>query len=94
VVQSVKAPAGSTGRWVELRVARQQVLSGPKPPRYSAIMEEMALRHQVGARSVMRDQLAHLVEVGRRPNIEIRLLPPTASRPDGSWGQFIVARPS
>ncbi|MFI6760167.1 helix-turn-helix domain-containing protein [Micromonospora sp. NPDC050417] len=92
IVRQFRAPANAVEPWVERRMARQQVLSGPTPPRYSAIVEEVVLRHQVGGRSTMRDQLAHLIEVGRRPNIEVRVLPPTVTRPDGSWGQFIAIR--
>lgn len=78
---------------VERRLARQRVLVDPrKPVRFSTVIEETALRHPVGPSAVMHDQLNHLVTVGRRPNVEIRVLPPGSLRPVGSWGQFTVIR--
>ncbi len=85
-------PEHAVAEGVRRRMARQQVLTGPKPTKLSAIIEETALRHQVGDPAMMRDQLLHLVTAGKNPNIEIRVMPPAAFRPEGSWGQFTLLR--
>lgn len=78
---------------VRRRLARRSVLEDPKRRvRFSMIVEETALRHPVGGPAVMRDQLAHLVAVGRQSNVELLLMPPDALRPDGAWGGFTVFR--
>ncbi|MFI5782964.1 helix-turn-helix domain-containing protein [Nocardia sp. NPDC051570] len=40
-----------------------------------AILSEMILRQMIGSTSVMADQLLHLVELGDRPNVTIRVAP-------------------
>ncbi|WP_026116571.1 helix-turn-helix domain-containing protein [Nocardiopsis valliformis] len=72
--------AGSTeeqaAQRLESRLARQRnVLEGPQPPLLLAVIDEAALRRQVGGEQVMREQIGHLLDVGRRPNIEIQILP-------------------
>lgn len=62
-------------RQVELRKRRQQVLSGPRPATMWAIVDEAALHRVIGDPKVMRDQLAHLVELGRHDHIHIQVLP-------------------
>jgi hypothetical protein len=67
--------AGTLDRQVELRMRRQQVLSGPHPLTMWAIIDEAALHRMVGGPKVMRDQLAHLVDIGRRSHVHIQMLP-------------------
>jgi transcriptional regulator with XRE-family HTH domain len=85
-------PTKVVDRSVKQRLARQQVVTGAKATKLSAIIDEPALRRPIGDAAVMRDQLAKLITLGRRPNVEVRVLPPSAPRPDGAWGQFAVLR--
>lgn len=62
-------------RLVQARMARQQRLDGPNPPRLVVVMSEAAIRIGVGEPSVMRAQLVHLVALGKRPSVEIRIVP-------------------
>lgn len=57
------------------RQTRQEVLSRRKPPRYEALVDEMALRRPSCPAEVMRDQLRHLATVAERPNVTLRILP-------------------
>ncbi|MEV0270978.1 helix-turn-helix transcriptional regulator [Hamadaea sp. NPDC050747] len=60
----------------EVRRLRQtNILAGPKPPRIDAIIDESVLLRVAGSASVMREQLEHLVELGRDPRIHVRVLP-------------------
>ncbi len=77
---------------VEFRMRRQMVLTGERPPRLHAVIHEAALSASLGSRDVMRGQLLHLVEVSRRSNVTIQVLPF-----DGRVGfgtGFLVVEPS
>jgi transcriptional regulator with XRE-family HTH domain len=60
---------------VEARTIRQQVLSRPAPPRFTAIVDEAVLHRAVGGPVVMRDQLERVVEASKAPNVTIQVLP-------------------
>jgi transcriptional regulator with XRE-family HTH domain len=62
-------------RQVELRLARQELLTAENPPRYWAVLSEAVLRRRVGGREIIRDQLDHLLKVCARSNVTIRVLP-------------------
>ncbi|MFE3308702.1 helix-turn-helix domain-containing protein [Embleya sp. NPDC059213] len=59
---------------VRLRLRRQELLRRESPPRLVALIDEGALRHVIGSRAIMRDQITHLIELGALPNITIRLV--------------------
>ncbi|NUT21918.1 MAG: helix-turn-helix domain-containing protein [Hamadaea sp.] len=60
----------------EVRRLRQaNILGGPKPPRIDAIIDESVLLRVAGDATVMREQLEHLVQLGRDPQIHVRVLP-------------------
>lgn len=64
---------------LDLRMERQQRLSGDTPMSLRVILVEAALCLQVGGKDVLRDQLRHLLDLHENaPNIEIRVLPYTA----------------
>ncbi|MFJ6657143.1 Scr1 family TA system antitoxin-like transcriptional regulator [Streptomyces sp. NPDC091377] len=62
-------------RHVAARLARQQVFDQQPVPIFSFVQEEVTLRRPIGGRTVMRKQLEHLLEVGRRRNVEIQVMP-------------------
>lgn len=74
-VADPRASADRVARWIELRMTRQQVLSGDGPPRLLAILDEALLHRLVGGVGVMRAQLFHLTACARLSNIEMRVLP-------------------
>lgn len=61
--------------YVALRRGRQARLDGDDPPALHTVVNEAALRREVGGREVMRAQLAHLVEVASLPNVTVQVLP-------------------
>lgn len=66
----------SSKKRIELRLERQRRLtSAENPLTYNAVVDEAVLRRQVGSAEVMTAQLAHLVEMSRRPNITLRVVP-------------------
>lgn len=67
---------------VDVRLIRQQRLGGDNPLKLEVIISEAALRQQIGGADVLRGQLDHLLEIVDRPNIEIRVIPFTATACD------------
>ncbi|WP_326552203.1 helix-turn-helix domain-containing protein [Micromonospora sp. NBC_01813] len=59
------------------------------PVTLTAIVGEPALRY--GDPSIMKDQLAHLVDIGHRPNVLVRVIPFSVGLHAGQAGAFIVA---
>jgi transcriptional regulator with XRE-family HTH domain len=62
-------------RRVEARMLRQQILNGPGAPHVHAVIDEAALRRQVGGAEVMHEQLSRIVQASRRPNATVQVLP-------------------
>jgi transcriptional regulator with XRE-family HTH domain len=75
---------------VSARMARQALLDREDPPRLWAIMDEAAVRRQVGGREIMRGQLTRLREAAARPNVTIQVIPFDAGSHPGMDGAFIV----
>lgn len=81
-------------RRVELRLARQAILTRPiDPPLITVTLRESILRCPVGGPAVMAGQLARLVEIAELPNVSLRVVPFTAGLHSGMLsGSFEVLR--
>jgi hypothetical protein len=79
-------------RKVEVRLARQAVLTRPRPLRLSVIVDEAVLHRALGGAEVMQAQLRHLTEMSRRPNISIQVVPFAAGHHPGMVGSFSLVR--
>jgi hypothetical protein len=77
---------------VELRLARQALLTRPGPPRLWAVVDESALRRPVGGTRVMRAQLERLIEASRLPSVVLQILPFGAGAHPGMVGAFSILR--
>jgi transcriptional regulator with XRE-family HTH domain len=62
-------------RAVNLRTKRQQVLTRQDPLRVWAVIDEGALRRQVGGERIHRAQIERLLELVELPNVAIQVLP-------------------
>ncbi|MPY61293.1 helix-turn-helix domain-containing protein [Streptomyces spongiae] len=69
------AASEDTERRVALRMRRQELLTRPSPPRVWIVMDETVLRWPVGGSEVMREQVDHLIEVNRLPNVTLQIMP-------------------
>lgn len=58
---------------VELRMARREILRSQR--RIQILLSERVLRETMGDRSVMLEQVRHLNESAKRPNITVQILP-------------------
>jgi transcriptional regulator with XRE-family HTH domain len=76
---------------VTARMERQVILTREKPPTLWTVLDEGVLRRLVGSAEIMHDQLLHLAEMARRPNVVIQVVPATAGAYGGLRGPFILA---
>lgn len=83
--------AADAERAVVARAARQQaLLDGDDPPQIHIILDEAALRRQIGGPAVMSGQLTALAEASTRPNVTLQVLPFAAGANAGMDGQFVI----
>ncbi|MET9148340.1 helix-turn-helix transcriptional regulator [Streptomyces sp. NPDC004042] len=71
---------------VGLRLQRRNVMDRADPPLLWVILDEACLRREVGGRSVMRQQVEHLLTVAQTPHVTVQVLPfdsgaPSAAEP-------------
>ncbi|MGH3864665.1 MAG: helix-turn-helix domain-containing protein [Pseudonocardiaceae bacterium] len=85
-----EAEPAQIARWVQLRMARQAVLHREAPPQLSVIIDEFALRREIGGPGVLRDQLAHLLTTAELPQVDLRVLPANLGAHAGPSGYFLV----
>jgi len=76
----------------ESRIERQGILAGRRPPQFFALIDEAALRRNVGGAAVMAEQSEHLVQLAARPHIHIQAVPFAAGAHAGLAGGFILAK--
>lgn len=80
-------------RNVQTRMERQVVLTrkreGRDPLEFWAVVDEAALRRDVGGRTVMRAQLGRLLEMSERPNITLQVIPFDKGAYPGMTGAFV-----
>ncbi|RSO05766.1 XRE family transcriptional regulator [Streptomyces sp. WAC 05379] len=65
-------------RLAELLMARQEIVLERSEIRLFFVVDEAALRRQIGSREVMRTQLHYLTEASRLPQVDVSVLPFTA----------------
>jgi hypothetical protein len=75
---------------VEVRLARQAVLTREDPLVLWSIIAEQSLRSTSEVDGLMHDQLGRLLSMGRRPNVNIQVLPSHAPLHVGQLGSFTV----
>jgi len=77
---------------VAARTERQLVLDRENPPQLWAVLDEGALRRQVGSREVSREALLHLGGLARGPHVIIQVIPLSVGAHHGlNGGGFVIA---
>jgi transcriptional regulator with XRE-family HTH domain len=72
----MNSPGDDVERQVALRMARQPAITRTDdPPKVWAVLDEAALRRQVGGADVMQRQLEHLLAQAALPNVAIQVVP-------------------
>ncbi|MHA7957546.1 helix-turn-helix domain-containing protein [Streptomyces sp. L500] len=60
---------------VAARISRRAVIAKEDAPLLWAVLDESVLRRPIGGPSVMREQLAQVLEASEAPNVEVQVLP-------------------
>ncbi|MEE1804739.1 helix-turn-helix transcriptional regulator [Streptomyces sp. JV176] len=77
---------------VELRLRRQEVLLRDPRLRYAVVINEAVLLRQVGGPSVMRAQLAQIMEAASAPHVNVQVVPFKAGVYRAMNGAFTIMR--
>ncbi|MGH3669085.1 MAG: DUF5753 domain-containing protein [Pseudonocardiaceae bacterium] len=91
-LRHVQASATDVERRVALRMARQELLTQPRAPDLWIALDESALCRPLGGPAVHRAQLRHLIELARRPNITLQVVPFHVGGPAAVGGPFTILR--
>ncbi|QKW07160.1 helix-turn-helix domain-containing protein [Streptomyces sp. NA04227] len=76
---------------VQVRLRRQDRISSPDSPlRLWTVLDEATLRRVVGGRSLMREQLEHLVEQSQLPHVTVQVIPFDMGAHPGLNGQYAI----
>ncbi|MFE9921879.1 helix-turn-helix domain-containing protein [Streptomyces sp. NPDC005774] len=77
-------------RRVVARLARQEVYGRSPQPMMSFVIDESVLRRPIGGRGVLRGQLERILLAGRKPTVEIQVMPPGSEENAGMAGPSIL----
>lgn len=77
-------------RRLELRLARQAVLTDESAPQYWVVLDEAVLHRVVGSRQVMHAQVQRLIDTAALPNVTVQVLPFSAGSHPGMDGEFTI----
>lgn len=77
-------------RFVQVRLARQERLTGETPLELWVVLAEGVLHQQVGGSTVMHDQLEHMVKVADQPNVTVQVLPFARGAHSGMFGPYLL----
>ena len=80
-----------TERRINVRIERQRILTGVNPPKLWVVIVASVLRRPIVGRRVLREQIEHLLEASRQPNITIQVVPKYLSG-YAAEGSFTILR--
>ncbi|MEU8870776.1 helix-turn-helix transcriptional regulator [Streptomyces javensis] len=76
--------------FVQVRLARQERLTGDSPLHVWAVLSEAVLLQQVGGAEVMKAQLQHLLDLSENPNVTVQVLPFSRGAHASMFGPYVV----
>ncbi|MGH3797673.1 MAG: helix-turn-helix domain-containing protein [Pseudonocardiaceae bacterium] len=79
-------------RRAELRIQRQQRLTGPEPVELWAVISEATLRRPVGGTAVHVAQLVHLAKMSELRHVMVQVMPFAAGAHPAMAGMFTILR--
>lgn len=82
--------AATGERATRLRLSRQDILRRKQRPAMTVVLGEASLRQRIGSPAVMREQLMHLLDLGRESTITLRVLPFNATVYRALAGDFTL----
>jgi hypothetical protein len=81
---------GHSGASAE-EIARREILTKPEPPHLWAVIEEISL-WRLEDRSVIREQIQHLIEMAQLPNVTLQVVPIYSGAHPAVGGPFTILR--
>jgi transcriptional regulator with XRE-family HTH domain len=87
-----RAPGEDIEPKVRLRMERQRILERAEPPVIWAVIDEAALRRPMSGRRVMKAQIRHLLDLMKRPNITVQVVPFRQGGHAAESGAFTILR--
>ncbi|TXS46582.1 XRE family transcriptional regulator [Streptomyces sp. uw30] len=79
------------GRVVDLRMERQtRMFAGSAGPEATFVLDEAAVRRQIGGKAVLNEQLQQLLDFGAQDGTTIRVLPFAAGAHYSTLGSFVL----
>lgn len=87
-----RAHDAEIGRRVDLRIQRQERVTGDTPLELWAVVGEAALRRPVGGDGVLRRQLEHMLKLGQLANVTLQVMPLDAGAHPAQAGPFVILR--
>ncbi|MFD0315626.1 helix-turn-helix domain-containing protein [Streptomyces flavalbus] len=76
---------------VQVRMRRQERITAPENPlRLWAVVDEAAVRREVGNKQVMIEQLEYLLEASQLPHVTVQLMPFAMGAHPGVSGQYAI----
>ncbi|HUC58270.1 MAG TPA: helix-turn-helix transcriptional regulator [Streptosporangiaceae bacterium] len=87
------APSASDKRLdtlLNIRIRRQEVLNRTNSPLMHFVLNEAAIRAEVGGKQIMHRQLLHLIDLADRPDLTLEIIPFTAGLHPGMQAPFII----
>jgi transcriptional regulator with XRE-family HTH domain len=80
-------------RLIEVRVARQRLVTEKQSLTLSVVLDESVLLRQQGTATIMRGQLEHVADLSRLPNVIVRILPLAGAHPVGTGSFSLLVFP-
>lgn len=93
--KALLSPRGLTAEWAErvvkLRMERQRrMFDGSSKPLTTFVLDEAAVRRQIGGKAVFVEQLQQLLDFGARDDVAVRVLPFEAGAHYSTLGSFVL----
>jgi transcriptional regulator with XRE-family HTH domain len=88
--QNKKLSSAEIDTQVTFRMGRRDMITRSEPVQLLALLGEPAIRGGIGGPAVMADQLRHLLDVGKRENVTIRVVSLAGEWNPGHAGQFVL----
>jgi len=87
-------PASEIEGRVQTRMRRQRILSNEPAPTLVSVLDESVIMRHVGSTQIMREQLAHLIEMSELSNVTLRVLPLSGAHLFGIGGFVLLQFPA
>jgi transcriptional regulator with XRE-family HTH domain len=75
---------------VQARLRRQHLLTSEDPTPFICVLDESVLLRRMHSAEVMRDQLAHLLEISQLDHVTLHVLPLDGDHPIGTGAFFLL----